>query len=884
MLQKFNYFGEHEDYVIRLCNPNKQQICFLNQGYQQELSLRFNEMSEFHITIPYMTDGEIFPYYDRIKSKKLILIDDIGYFLITTVDETDDGIVKQKTVTAYSLETELAFKKINIFDGTYKFYDPINADNTLMGKILSTSNWTIGQIDPDLWNVYRTFEIPDSTVYEFLMNDVETSYECVFMFDSFARTVSAYTLKNLVKNTDIILSYNNLIQNIDINEKSDEIVTALSVYGGNNLGISAPLGTNTIYDFSYFATTEWMDQALINAIKAWEAAIAAQQTRYSNLLTQYKDKNTEIVTANSTLVDSKTDRDAIEGVVKVMIEGDLKNTPEYTAKVNELNAANAAVTAQENHINDLKTQLEVINSDLKAINESLAFSKFFTEEQYEELKTYMVENTYQNESFTITSEMTNSEIQDMAQSLYNQGKYVLERVSQPRFEFTVESVNFLFLKDFEKFSQQLELGCIINIEKDETVYVKPVLLELNVQLDDPTNFSLVFGNRYKLDNGEYTFRDLFGDAIKAGSSVKFDGAKWGEYVNSGMNNAVSDFINSALDTSKNNVINATNQEILINQNGLRGRTMMDNGTYNPNQVWLTSNTLAFTSDNWQTVRLALGEIDLNGQKIFGVAGDALVGKIIAGNQLIISNDNNNFTLDSNGAVLNNASFSIVSNNGLSQIQLNPTQGISIQTRANTSAAWANQFYVDAQGNLVINGKITANSGTIGGWQIDSTRLYNSANGDYIGSNGYGKLSLLSWTPTSATFNGRIYALNLGDQIKTGNIQDGAVTSAKLDTLYATKAFVDEMNVELANVHTLAANAATIQQLNATNATIANLDLTNLKFQGIAASWRYSTFVTGIQTHTIRYVSSISSGGTPTYSEEKVVVGLTYGSSGYVISG
>lgn len=36
--------------------------------------------------------------------------------------------------------------------------------------------------------------------------------------------------------------------------------------------------------------------------------------------------------------------------------------------------------------------------------------------------------------FTTTSEMTNSEIQDMAQSLYNQGKYVLERVSQPRFE------------------------------------------------------------------------------------------------------------------------------------------------------------------------------------------------------------------------------------------------------------------------------------------------------------------------------------------------------------------------------------------------------------------------------------------------------------------
>lgn len=224
MLQKFNYFGEHENYVIRLCNPNKEQICFLNQSHTHELSLRFNEMSEFHITIPYLIDGEVFPYYDRVLSKKLILIDDIGYFLITEVNETDDGIVKQKTVTAYSLETELAFKKLNLFDGTYKFYDPLNVENTLMGKILSTSNWKIGQIDADLWNLYRTFEIPDSTVYEFLMNDVENSYECVFLFDSFTRTVSAYTLQNLIKNTDIILSYNNLIQNIDISENQTKLL------------------------------------------------------------------------------------------------------------------------------------------------------------------------------------------------------------------------------------------------------------------------------------------------------------------------------------------------------------------------------------------------------------------------------------------------------------------------------------------------------------------------------------------------------------------------------------------------------------------------------------------------------------------------------------
>ena len=144
MLQKFNYFGQHEDYNIRLCNPNKEQICLLNQGYNKMLNIVFNGMSEFQITVPKQIDGEVFQYYDYITSKRLLLVDDIGYFLITLVKESNNGKLIEKQVTAYSLETELAFKKINLFDGTYKFYDPLNPSNTLLGKILSTSNWTVG--------------------------------------------------------------------------------------------------------------------------------------------------------------------------------------------------------------------------------------------------------------------------------------------------------------------------------------------------------------------------------------------------------------------------------------------------------------------------------------------------------------------------------------------------------------------------------------------------------------------------------------------------------------------------------------------------------------------------------------------------------------------
>ena len=77
-----------------------------------------------------------------------------------------------------------------------------------------------------------------------------------------------------------------------------------------------------------------------------------------------------------------------------MIEGDLKNTPEYTAKVNELNAANAAVTAQENKITGINGELETINNSLKQINDSLSFANNFTSVNFTDKTTTSATRTF----------------------------------------------------------------------------------------------------------------------------------------------------------------------------------------------------------------------------------------------------------------------------------------------------------------------------------------------------------------------------------------------------------------------------------------------------------------------------------------------------------
>ena len=75
------------------------------------------------------------------------------------------------------------------------------------------------------------------------------------------------------------------------------------------------------------------------------------------------------------------------------------------------------------------------------------------------------------------------------------------------------------------------------------------------------------------------------------------------------------------------------------------------------------------------------------------------------------------------------------------------------------------------------GKITASSGQIGGWNILSDRLQdNLATPNYIRSDGYIRLGLLTITPTSATFGGTIYA----DKI------NGYLTSDQISSLVASK--------------------------------------------------------------------------------------------------
>ena len=215
MIKTFDFFGQPELPYIVLCNPDKTQLYSIGLAYDTKLSVRYNAISEFTFNFPKSIDGgeTNIEAYDYIKNKKLVLIENYGYFVINDVKEDMNGSVPIKIVSCASLEYELISKRISGYAGTVKLYDPITPTGTLLATILEGApNWSVGTIDTSLEILYRTFNVSDTNIYNFLAGEVASAFECVFIFDTENRQISAVSYANATSTTDIFMSFDNLLE------------------------------------------------------------------------------------------------------------------------------------------------------------------------------------------------------------------------------------------------------------------------------------------------------------------------------------------------------------------------------------------------------------------------------------------------------------------------------------------------------------------------------------------------------------------------------------------------------------------------------------------------------------------------------------------------
>lgn len=664
MIAKFDDFNRLEQPSLVLTNPEEIPISYIDEHYIKNFIFKpkFNDISEITFDIyEHSLNGEIFKGYRKLIQRMRIAVEGYGSWIISEVLEkkSNVGDANYKSITLKSTEYEIQNIQIPYIDGTYKLYDIAEYEKSLLGTTLSKiPKWTIEHVDSTIASLYRTFEVPDSNVLSFLLNDVQDAYGCLFIFDCAKRKISVYDRDTYVRYSGILLTNDELIDSMEITRSDENLITALSVFGDSDLGINAvnPLGTSSIYNFSQ--VKQWMTPELLTKVNTWEKEV-------SNAEGTVKNKNIELSKLNAELTSINTHVSSQEQTVKgLKAERDV-----IVSKNNqtELDSINSQISTAESQLSTYKTnqtnkqnQITQKQNELSTIQTKLSPANYFGDLYYNFLS-YVYENEYTNDNITVTDSMTYEERINEIQTLYDAAKDVLlQKVNIPN-EYSVDTKGFVFNKKFINHTHGLEVGSLIGAEteglNDGKIEYFPVL-EFEVNYEDKS-VKITFGNKFNSARAKDLFADLMHNVSSTGKILDYIAAKKAD------TSEISDmqkFINSTLDLSKNAILSANGQTVEITDSGYHGRRLLPDGSLDKEELAVINNTIAFTRDNWNTCSLALGKLTLpNGNNVYGIIAEALIGTLVMGEKLYISNAQNTFTIDENGLTITNGTNTFVVN-------------------------------------------------------------------------------------------------------------------------------------------------------------------------------------------------------------------------------
>lgn len=682
MIVRYSSLNRLEKPKFTLCNPGSiytngmlnKVVGMLVDTEAEEIIFNFNATSEFNLRVNRITredaeeNAHVYSIYKAVQNRRLIFVEDLGYFMITNIEDGFDGHNHYKDVTAKSVDAEIAQKMVPFIDnGTYRFStDETGTNKGLLETVVETLPlWTIEHVDDAVAERWRTFEDVDTSLncLSFMLQNMQDAYECIFVFNNITRTISVYDQANYVRQTNIHITKEDLINSLDVTENADDLFTAVSVLGDDNVTISAinPLGTSVIYDFTYYLS--WMSESLSAKVIAWQNAIEAERESYYNLNLGYFNKMTEasnlemetekldtqitmynrcrnnIVAENSTdLVGSYNEAIAEAGGEQITIQDSIEETlsviDNLIAECESNKENNQALHATR------MAELETVKAQVDAVREKLKITSYFTEEEYTELCHYIFEGSYSDDYVVITDIMSYDDKFKQMKILYDRAMSQLQRASQPTQEFSVDVENFIFIKEFEEWSEQLETGCLINVELDVNDIAALFLSNMTINYDDHS-LKMTFGNRFNKFDPKSLYDDVLGKITKSANTLNY--IKEILYpIKSGEFNSMKEALQTSRNLTMGQALASTGEEVVIDGSGYTGRRMLEDGTYDRKQVKLTGRSLVFTDDAWESCKVALGELLFgDGSSAYGINAEVVIGDVILGNNLRILDNNGN---------------------------------------------------------------------------------------------------------------------------------------------------------------------------------------------------------------------------------------------------
>ena len=354
----------------------------------------------------------------------------------------------------------------------------------------------------------------------------------------------------------------------------------------------------------------------------------------------------------------------------------------YTPYYEKLGAVEKEIKLRENEINAVTNGLQANIERCKGqIQKHLDFQNFLGNKLWLEFCAYRREDKYTNENY-ISDGLSDNQLTERALQFIEVAENELYKSAELQHSISTTLNNLLAIPKFKPLVKSFKVGNWIRVQIDDRVY-KLRLLEYVIDYSDFNNIPVEFADIVKVKGGangtnSIDSTDTIGSIesiLEQASSMatSYDSvqrqAEKGDKANGTIDQWIADGLNSALVQISNN----NNEEVTLSKGGLLCRSYDDVAEgYSPEQFRLTHNIMCYTTDEWKTVKQAIGKHDYviydenNNEFVsktgYGMTADFVTAAYITGSQIIggdIYSSNYTIGTDSKGSHidLNEGDFS-----------------------------------------------------------------------------------------------------------------------------------------------------------------------------------------------------------------------------------
>lgn len=528
----------------------------------------------------------------------------------------------------------------------------------------------------------------------------------------------------------------------------------------------------------------------------------------------------------------------------------------YVPYQNKLGYISSEIGLRESEITTITSVQDEIIDNRNAIQNALNFETYLGTDLWHTFIAYRREDTYSNPNY-ISDGLNNAQLFERAKQFVELAKSDLYKSANLQHTISSTLKNLLVMKEFDKLLDNFELGNFIHIECDGNIY-RIRLLSFDIDFDNLNDLSVTFSDVREIRDDIKDIRDVLDNSRAMGST--YDNVKNQASKGKDSRDELDDWSTHGLALTNLKILNsADNQDYVFDEHGMLFRKyqpLLDN--YSDEQLKIINSTIAITSDNWHTVRTAIGShyyIDPLTKEVtygYGINGEVLIGKIILGEQLGIYNSGATLQFNRNGLNITNGSYTFM---------VSPNDETNLVKIFSSSESL---FTFTKSGNLYIKGEVVATKGEIGGCSIVNGKLTIDSAHITSGTIDTARIPTLTADKIDAT-DLKVAAANITGTLKIGQLPstvaetsdiptDAEITTITNNTIQTTSVTASNLKVKAANI----SGTLTIGQLPSTVAETSDIP-TNVSELTNDSKYQTETGVTTIINGTVTadYVNGLS---------------------------